>query len=263
MKWDGLGLNMKRLLKPLIAFLLPLGLVLAVNRLLRAVAAGGHRLQHALQWRIAARQPGWFDHFINQYCWHDSRDSSPWARGTLGLLGMKRGCRLLDLCCGDGFYPYHFYSGRASHILAVDYDPAGIRFAKRNFRTPNLEFLCADIRTQLPRETYDNVTWDAGIDFFSLSDIKLILNGIKERLAPAGLLSGVAPKLSKGQVAHSDQRYEFTSAQGLGELLRQFFGNVAILELADSETSRAALYFYASDGPLPLDADAGMYMRMR
>jgi SAM-dependent methyltransferase len=175
---------------------------------------------------------------------------------------MKPGCRVLDLCCGDGFYPYHFYSGRASRILALDYDRAGIRFAERNFRAPNLAFLCADIRTQIPREPFDNVTWDAGIDFFSLADIKLILDTIKDRLAPSGLLSGVAPKLHKGQVAHNDQRHEFASGRELGDLLRGFFRNVAILELAGSQTSRAAFYFYASDGPLPFDPDAGYYLRL-
>jgi SAM-dependent methyltransferase len=253
---------MKKLLKSLIRVLLPLGAVLAVNRALRAVTARGHKLQYLLQWRIAPRQPGWFDHFINQYCWHDSRDPSPWARGTLGLLGMKPGCRVLDLCCGDGFYPYHFYSTMASRIVALDYDPAGIRFAKRNFPASNLEFRCADIRTGLPKETFDNVTWDAGIDFFGLPDIKVILEGIKNRLAPAGLLSGVAPKLRKGEVAHSDQRHEFSSAQELGALLRDFFRNVAVLDLPGAAEGRDALYFYASDGSVPLDPDAGLYVRL-
>ena len=255
---------MKRLIKFLIRLVLPIGLVLAINRGLRAAAAAGHRLQYLLQWHIARRQPGWFDHFINQYCWHASRDSSPWDRGILGLLAMKPGCRILDLCCGDGFYPYHFYSGRAARILAVDYDPEAIRFAKRNFRAANLEFRCADIRTQLPDEIFDNVSWDAGIDYFALPDTNLILAGIKRRLTPQGILSGVSPKLQKGQIAHPDQRNEFTSAEELGALLRGFFKNVAVLELAGSGRpgSRVALIFYASDGPVPLDADALTYLRL-
>jgi SAM-dependent methyltransferase len=255
---------MKHLLKSLIRIALPIGLVLAINRVLRAAAAAGHRMQYWLQWHVARRQPGWFDHFINQYCWHASRDSSPWDRGTLGLLGMKPGCRILDLCCGDGFYPYHFYSGRAASIIAVDYDPTSIRFARRHFRAANLEFRCADILTAMPEGEFDNVSWDAGIDYFNVPETETILAGIKQRLTFRGILSGGAPKLPKGHSAHIDQKNEFTSAQELGALLRRFFSNVAVLELAGSSqpSGRAAFYFYASDGSVPLDADSGTYLRL-
>ena len=170
---------MKSQIKQVVRLLLPLGLVLALNTALRALAAAGHRLQFWLQWRIAARQPGWFDHFLNQYRWLKTRASSAWDRGILGLLGMKPGCRVLDLCCGDGFYPYHFYTRRASRIVAIDYDKNGIDFARRHFRAANLEFRQDDIRTDLPREQFDNVTWDAGIDYFTIPETNGILTEIK------------------------------------------------------------------------------------
>jgi ubiquinone/menaquinone biosynthesis C-methylase UbiE len=257
------GKVMKRVLKSFIRFLLPIGLVLIVNHMLRALTAAAHKLQFQLQWRVASRQPGWFDHFINQYCWHEMRDASPWDRGVLGLLGMKPGCRILDLCCGDGFYPYHFYSGRAARIVAVDYDPEGIRFAKRHFKAANLEFRRCDIRVDLPEHEFDNVTWDAGIDYFTLPETELILTGLKRRLTPEGILSGVAPKWPKGYLGHVDQKNEFASAQELGDVLRRFFRNVAVMELGGaSPTGRTTFYFYASDGPIPLDANSGTYLRL-
>lgn len=246
---------MKSLIKRLIWLVFPVGLVLTLNRALRWLAAAGHHLQFWLQWRVAPRPPGWFDHFINQYRWHETRDPSAWDRGVLGLLGMKSGCRVLDLCCGDGFYPYHFYSRRASRILAIDYDPDGIRFARSHFQAANLEFRQGDIRTDLPHEEFDNVTWDAGIDYFTADETGQILSEIRKRLTPTGLLSGVAPKWPKGYKGHHDQRTEFSSAQDLGKLLRGQFRNVAVLELPGTE--RTTMYFYASDSALPLDASDG------
>ncbi len=255
---------MKSLFKGIIRLLLPVGLILTLNSLLRALATAGHRLQFWLQWRVAARQPAWFDHYINQYRWHETRDPSAWDRGTLGLMGMKSGCRVLDLCCGDGFYPYHFYSRRASRIVAMDYDKKGIAFARRHFRAANLEFRRGDIRTDLPRELFDNVTWDAGIDYFTIPETNAILSEIKQRLTPTGLLSGVAPKWPKGYQGHSDQKNEFSTAQELGDLLRRFFRNVDVLELTGMPPEgRTTQYFYASDAPLPLDPSFGIRLHLR
>jgi ubiquinone/menaquinone biosynthesis C-methylase UbiE len=173
---------------------------------------------------------------------------------VLGLIGMKPGCRVLDLCCGDGFYAYHFYSSHASRVVAVDYDAESIRQARRNFRGANIEYVCADIRTAMPEGSFDNVAWDAGIDFFSASDIALLLGLIRQRLAPGGVLSGCAPKLPPGRAGHVDQRSEFTSAQALAAVLRQAFANVTVIELPGAWEGRNTLWFYASDGPLPLDA---------
>lgn len=247
---------MKSIIKTLIRLLLPLGLVQAINKILRRLAAAGHGLQFWLQWRVAAHQPGWFDHFINQYRWYETRDPSAWDRGVLGLLGMKSGCRVLDLCCGDGFYPYHFYVHRAARIVAIDYDSTAISFARRHFRAPNLEFQAGDIRTDLPGEEFDNVTWDAGIDYFSVPDTRKIFLEIKQRLTPGGLLSGVAPQWPKDFQGHADQKNEFSTVQDLGGLLREHFRNVAVLELPGMQ--RTTMYFYASDGPLPLDPGSGI-----
>ena len=218
--WKAYQKIMNRLLKPVIRLALPFGMVLTVNRVLRAVAASGYSPQYWLQWRIAQRQLGWLDRFIN--CWHTSRDSSPRDRGTLGLLGMKPGCRILDLCCGDGFYPYHFYSHMAARIIAIDYDSMGIDFAKRHFRLNNVEYRYADIRPEMPDEEFDNCSWDAGIDYFSTSAAELgaLLRRFFRNVA---VLELSASRLPSG---------------------------------------RATLYFYSSDRPVPLDADFGTYLRL-
>src|ERR1700679_998293 len=103
---------MKRFIKRLISPFIPV--VLAMNRVLRAMAAAGHHLQFLLQWRFAIQAPHSFDPFIDLYWrWKITRNPMSWERGIFGLLAMKPGCRLLDLCCGEGFYTHRFYSGRA------------------------------------------------------------------------------------------------------------------------------------------------------
>jgi SAM-dependent methyltransferase len=103
---------------------------------------------------------------------------------------MKQGCKALELCCGDGFNAYFFYSIRVGSILSVDFDPKAIAYAKRNFRAENVTYQIADIRTQMPDGIFDNVVWDAAIEHFTETEIAELMANIKRRLAPAGMLSG-------------------------------------------------------------------------
>ena len=65
--------------------------------------------------------------------------------------------RVLEVCCGDGFNSYFFYSKKAASLTAVDFDPQAIAHAKRHYTLPNVRFQIADIRTDLPAGDYDNV----------------------------------------------------------------------------------------------------------
>ena len=241
---------MKPLIKRLISVFLPV--VLAVNYVLRAMAAAGHHLQYLLQWRFAVRAPLSFDPFIDLY-WRWKLSGSPmsWERGIFGLLAMKPGCRLLDLCCGEGFYTHRFYSGRAGSIIAMDYNAKAIAHARRNFQAANIDYRCGDVRTQMPQGPFDNVSWDAGIEYFTLQEIGGILKDIKMRLAHRGVLSGYSILVPPdGKAAIQGQKYAAASLEDLGGLLRRFFLNVAILRT--TYPSRTNHYFFASDGPLPL-----------
>jgi len=58
---------------------------------------------------------GVFDHFLTSYyVWPQTRTPLWLERGIFGLLAMRQGARVLELCCGDGFNAYHFYSIRAA-----------------------------------------------------------------------------------------------------------------------------------------------------
>jgi len=256
---------MKNILKAFLRFLLPTGPVLAVNRGLRALGAAGHRLQFNLQWRVAKRTPAWFDHFITSHWqWHESQNPSSWQRGILGLFAMKPGCRALELCCGGGFHSYHFYAGRASQLIAVDFDQDAIRHARANFRAPNLEFRQANILTEMPDGPFDNICWDAGIEYFTEAETESLLRAIKTRLAPGGILSGCGI-VARGEAAsHIDHKHEFSSPEELAQLLRRFFDTVTVIgtHQSDKFLERATFHFFASDGEVPFGMQDSNIIRL-
>ena len=246
---------MKKLLKILIRALLPWEAVKAMNRTLRGLAAWGHRFQHFYEWRLMARPPEWFDHYIDlHWKWRVTRNATSWERGIFGLLAMRQGCRVLDLCCGTGFFTYYFYSGRAGAVVAMDYSAAAIRQARRNFQASNIDYRQGDIRTDLPDGPFDNAVLNAALEYFTPQEAEKLLDDIKGRLTPNGILSGNSIVASRAGVAHLDQKQEFFSRDELAALLKRHFANVTIINTTfiDPGMNRTNLYFFASEGPVPL-----------
>ena len=247
----------RNLLRPLnraVLRMIPIGAVKAMNRGLRSLAAGGHWLQQELQWRVAKHPPEWYDHFCDQHWrWAVSRNPMSWERGIIGLLGMQPGARVLDLCCGGGFFANRFFSTRAAHVTSVDFDPEAIKHARRNFKAPNVDYLCADIRTAMPQGTFDNVAWDAAIEHFTEEEMTNILANIKSRLTPEGILNGYTIIARPDFKGHEDHEHEFATREELAGLLKRYFKNVLILSTgySDQFEKRDNLYFFASDGPVP------------
>ncbi len=228
-----------------------------MNRLLRALTFWGHWLQFQVEWRFAPHPPEWFDHTIDQHWrWDFTRNPMSWERGVFGALAMKQGGRVLDLCCGGGFFSYHFYSLRASKIIAVDFDPLATRHATKNFKAANLEFRCADIRTGMPEGSFDNVVWDAAIEHFTEQEIADVLRQIKQRLGATGILTGYTI-VERDEKSHPDHEYEFKSKADLARILTGNFGNIRVFETkwSDPLEERHNLYFYASDAALPFESD--------
>lgn len=227
------------------------------NRMLRRIVGVGHRLQFESEWRIDPN-PEWYDHLIYQYwLWPLSRNPMTWERGVFSMLPMKNGCRVLDLCCGGGFFAHHFFSSRASSVLSVDFDPEAIAHARANFHAPNVEYLCADIRTDMPGGTFDNIVWDAAIEHFTLEETAKLLLDMKQCLGREGILSGytIVEKSTGKSLSHHE--YEFKSKEELAEILKRNFAHVMVFENISNDQfeQRHNLYFAASDGPLPFGAD--------
>jgi SAM-dependent methyltransferase len=226
-----------------------------INKAVRALASGTHRLQHIIEWGVRPN-PEWYDHWLDQYwAWKVTGEAFPVERGIFSLLAIKEGGHVLELCCGDGFNAHHFYGARVSKIYSMDLDPEAIRSAKSNFHNPKVTYAVGDIRKDIPKDKVDNVIWDAAIEHFTEEEIASIMATIKGILKTDGILSGYTiVERDDGRLSHHDHEYEFHSKEDLARVLRKFFKKVRIFETR--YPSRHNLYFYAADAAvLPFDQE--------
>lgn len=241
----------RRTVKKLMAISQPatVGALRSFNRMVRKVASASHHAQLFFEWSV--NNPEWFDHYIDQYyLWHETRASFPWERGVFSGFSIRGNGRVLDLCSGDGFNAYHFYSLRAKEVVAVDFDDSAIRWARKHYSAPNLRFVVQDVRDQLPDGPFSNVIWDAAIEHFNETEIAAILKRIKTVLEPNGLLSGytIMEREDGVKMLHQHE-YEFESKEDLVRVLSPYFANVQVLETCFPQ--RTNYYFFATDGTLP------------
>jgi len=220
----------------------------------RRFASFCHYVQQKYEWGTPP-QPEWFDHYCDQFYQFKISQNPLWVeRGVFGLLAIEQGANVLELCCGDGFNAYHFYSIRAKTIISVDFDKDAILHAKKYNQAKNVEFQLCDIRNEMPEGIFDNVVWDAAIEHFTEKEIDEIMKNIKDRLKPEGILSGYTiVELPTGQKSLSHHEREFKSKEDLKSFFEPHFKNVKVFETI--YPSRHNLYFYASDGILPFDKE--------
>ncbi len=153
-------------------------------------AGAAFRRLQLVQWALAP-QPEHFDHRIDLYGqWLQTRNPLWLERGVFSGLALRTGGRVLELACGDGFAARNFFSLRSESVIACDFDRSAIATARAHNRAPNVTFIEADIRTHMPAGCFDNVVWDAAIEHFTPTEIAQVLQSIKDRLSPTGVLSG-------------------------------------------------------------------------
>jgi SAM-dependent methyltransferase len=226
----------------------------AEARAAEAWASGAHHRLFLAQWGLRP-MPEYFTHKIDLFWrWRAKRNSYWVERGVFSGLAISPGARVLELCCGDGFNSYFFYSAIAGRVLAVDFDHGAIRYAKSKYKTDNLDFRVADIRTQMPEGDFDNVVWDAAIEHFTEVEIAEIMANIKKRLSRNGVLSGYT-LVEKTEETRRFEHHEieFKSKDDLARFLTPHFKNVTVFETLSPE--RHNLYFWASDGTIPFRHD--------
>ena len=234
-----------------------LGLAKANSRFTRALASAAHHFQFLVEWGVD--NPEYFDHYLDQfYAWRKTRNSLPWERGVYSGFALQattvdgKKPTVLDLCCGDGFLSYHFYSLVADSVVSVDFDPNAIKFANRNNKASNARFILGDIRTDIPTGVFDNIIWDAAIEHFTETETQTLMATIKSRLAKDGILSGYTILEGDDGAHHLHQHeYEFHDKEDLARFLTPHFAHVQVFET--TFPNRTNLYFYATDGKLPAD----------
>ncbi len=187
--------------------------------------------------------PKYFDHHINLYRW--TKDPKQWdfiVRGFYPREKMFPGCKVLDLCCGDGSYSYLFYSDIAGLIDAVDADGTAIKKAEKINHAANIKYHQLDIiKDAFPSSGYDFVIWNAAICYFDLSDIHKILKKIAVSGNGSMQLYGITP-LATGFIDH---KHEFGDTQELKVLLEQYFADVHLKEVKIENAKKRDIYFRA------------------
>lgn len=249
-------LPLKAALKRLLAPAKPVLEVLAQCEaaVARRWVAAAHRRLRSVQWGLAT-VPEHFDHHIDLYFqWLSERNPLWVERGVFGALALRPGGALLELACGDGFNARNFYSLRCREVVACDFDPRALATARRKNSAPNVRYVLADIRVAMPAGRFDNISWDAAIEHFTEPEIAQILQAIKARLAPGGILSGYTlTERDDGQKHLVHHEHEFKDKEELRRFLAPHFRRVTVFETV--YPSRHNLYFWASDGCLPFDPD--------
>jgi len=236
------------------------GFYTAVDRLAelsRSFSRVAHYAKTFCDWTVPPT-PEFTDHFINQYFLWPELKRTFWLEGAVMCsLAMKRGGRYLELCCGGGFYSDMFYASIARELVAVDFDPRAIELARRHHGRDNIRYEIVDIRKALPDGPFDGVIWDGAIEHFSSAEIAAVMAEIKRQLVPNGVLSGYTIAESGEGLQHPDHEQEFKGMDDLATRLKPYFRNVLVFESLHQtiQPPRHNLFFYASDGTLPFDAD--------
>ena len=183
--------------------------------------------------------PEWFDHRSDLYRWMYEELGYWIERPVYSREVMRPGCKVLDLCCGDGFYAAHVFADVASHIDASDFDPAAIEHAKRVHTHPRVTHHLLDIRTDpFPDSCYDVIVWDGAIEHFTLDETREILR----RCGNTILADSGAP------LAHPDHEHEYRGADELERVLGEVFAHAGTIVI--EHPARKNIYFRASDGRL-------------
>jgi ubiquinone/menaquinone biosynthesis C-methylase UbiE len=240
--------NMKKIMvifKPLFIYFFELE-----TSILKFLTSQAYKKLFWATWGIP-QNPEFFDHHIDLfYKWQKSKNSLWLERGVFSSLAIKRGGRILELACGDGFNSRNFYSHISESVIAVDFDKNAIKTAKRKNKTENVKFVLADIRSEMPKGSFDNIVWDAAIEHFTENEINEIMKEIKNRLDEKnGILSGYTIVERTERKSLAQHEYEFKNMADLKRFFIPYFKDIIVFETIFPE--RHNLYFWASDGILP------------
>ena len=215
------------------------GAMQVAERYLRAF----YRWDTYRRWRLHDT-PEWFDHRADLFRFSEERRPYFLERGVYARELLPRNGRVLDLCCGDGFYPFHFYAETASHVDACDWDETALEHAKRWHAHPRISYSRRDIIVdEFPQANYDLVVWDGAIEHFALDDIATVLEKVRSVLTDGGVLCGYTI-LNDGPRMHPDHSHEFASASELAETLLAVFPAASTLETEYED--RRNIYFRAA-----------------
>ena len=136
------------------------------------------------------RTGGWKYSLWKEYRWH--------RRHFVKRFGLKRGTRVLEVACGNGFHT-HLLNRMGFECVGVDRSEAGIAWAKTHF--PRSTYHCCDLRNMPFSPGRFDVIYARGCSHYHydlLSDIALeTTNTLMRYLKPGGMfIMAIATDLS-------------------------------------------------------------------
>ena len=249
--------------------------VLPVFRILEAIVFGtrvradilDYLLKHYYlskfrrDWLLCDSPPHFEDNRCFLHLWYLSRGTR-WplgrnpdflARGLFNREVMRAGDRVLDICCGDGFFDFLFYSGIAGQVDAIDIDRSAIAMANRYHLANNVSYRVLDcVKEELPQGSYDVVVWDGAIAHFTKDEVANVMAKIKNALGSDGILVG-SEALETWEGKTWDHHLAFPEPADLRQFLLQFFPHVLIKEIPPIRGRYREAYFRCGDKREELD----------
>jgi len=194
------------------------------------------------------------DHFINQFFLMSALKRTWWVEGPAFCgLAIEPGSRVLELGCGTGYYTDVFFSPFAAEIVAIDIDPRAIETARRMHFAKNIRYEVMDFRKALPDGVFDVVVWSPTIFAYTPDDVHALMPRLRNFMSEGARLCG----WTYVEIDHGGPGVLWHDMKSLADRLKHYFKNVRVLERVHMTIApaRHALFFYASDGVLPFDAD--------
>lgn len=205
-------------------------------KIARYVGKLASQLMFKAQWGY--QEPEWFDHrhhlldlerFFGDY----------WAIPACEIVAvLPWGGKILELCSGDGFYPFHFYKTRASEIVCVEFDEEVYRHALRCHSAPNIQYNLQSVLDYEPPENYfDVVSIRGAIEHFSEADQLAIFRKARTALKVGGHFCGDTPTANPDprhkHLSHHER--EYADEKELKRELEKVFGWVETYEVVSRD----------------------------
>ena len=117
-----------------------------------------------------------------------------------------------------------------------------------------MEFVRADICSDMPAGQFDNIVCDSALEHFTRAEIATLLADVRTRLHREGVFSGhTIMARPDGIKSLPHLEYEFKGKEDLLAVLTPYFRHVTVFETI--YPTRHNLYFWASDGRVPFRHD--------
>jgi SAM-dependent methyltransferase len=250
------GLELDRIVQKLLASTSFRDFYAGVERLLevvRSVSYNAHNLKLLCDLQIPPPSV-YTDHSLNQFFLMSAMKRTWWVEGPAFCgLAIEAGSRVLDLGCGTGYYADVFFSPFAAEIVAIDIDPRAIETARRMHQTKNIRYEVMDFRQTLPDGPFDAVVWTPTVVAYTADEVHSLMGRLHDVLSKDARLCGFTC-VETHRRAPEVLWYDMGS---LAARLKRYFKNVCVFERVHPtvQPPRHELFFFASDGVLPFDAE--------